>query len=106
LKKGDGGLENTLSPKNISDPAQNSKIDRESECEQLLKKVRSLRSKNQHQKCNMVAEKNDDTLMGETSQYNKKKVCSRWGGGGESWNVKKDLIAPLTLPGQKFFGKI
>ncbi len=60
-------VNSTLSPKDISDSDQYSKIDRESECEQLLKKVRA---KSHHLKCNMVKDENDGTLMEKISQEN------------------------------------
>jgi hypothetical protein len=57
------------SPKDTSDSDQYSKIDRESECEQLLKKVMAKTVK--------VKNKNDGTLMEKISQENLPR------GGGE-----------------------
>jgi hypothetical protein len=60
------------SPKDTSDSDQYSKIDRESECEQLLKKVMAKSVK--------VKNKNDGTLMEKISQEN----LSR---GGENYGM-------------------
>ncbi len=68
-------VNSSLSPNDTSDSDQYSKIDRESECEQLLKKVRA---KCHHLKSNMVKNENDGTLMGKISHEN----LPRGGGGG------------------------
>jgi hypothetical protein len=61
-------VNSSLSPNDTSDSDQYSKIDRESECEQLLKKVMAKKS---HQwNINMVKDKNDGTLMEKISQEN------------------------------------
>ncbi len=88
-------VNSSLSPNDTSDSDQYSKIDRESECEQLLKKV--MAKKGHQWNINMVKDKNDDTLMEKISQENLPR------GGGELWNA---IMAPHTLPRQKFFGKI
>ena len=76
------------SPKDTSDSDQYSKIDRESECEQLLKKVMAKSVK--------VKNKNDGTLMEKISQEN----LSRGG------RIMECHYGTHTLPRQKFFGKI
>ena len=55
-------MKSSPSPKDTSDSDQYSKIDRESECEQLLKKVMAKKVK--------VKNKNDGTLMEKISQEN------------------------------------
>ncbi len=55
-------VNSSLSPNDTSDSDQYSKIDRESECEQLLKKIMAKSVK--------VKNKNDGTLMEKISQEN------------------------------------